>query len=351
MRLFVRRAVAAAAAGLALVRPLAGQQPAPAAPPAPTITLGVLAYGQYLYQLKDTLNHQNDFEDSRAYVNAIARSGTVMGRITVDLFNGGTNASRFSYRLKYAYAAWTPAKSALTYKFGLIHTAWLDWEEALWDYRMQGSMPIERNGYQSSADFGAGVDGKWTDDQVNMQVTLVNGEGYGGGVGDQRKDAQARVSVRAAKTDDASRVGGLRLTGFAQYGKPTGGGTRQRYLGMLSYRSKLVTLAGQFLATTDSTAGAPNVSGQMFSAYGVYRVPKSGAALLARVDYSKPNTNVLSTAPGVSNARVIAGVSYQITPNLRVLGDLDLLSYKNGSPNAAAEAARQTAYFQMQVNF
>jgi len=58
--------------------------------------------------------------------------------VTGDIY---TNAdSSRSYRLKYAYFAWTPGASPLSYKLGLIHTPFLDWEEALWDYRMQGPM-------------------------------------------------------------------------------------------------------------------------------------------------------------------------------------------------------------------
>jgi len=72
---------------------------------------------------------------------------------------------------------------------------------------MQGSVALDRNGYLTSADFGAGVDGKWNNDQVNGQLTVVNGEGYGGGTGDFRKDVQLRVSVRVKPTDDPSRVG------------------------------------------------------------------------------------------------------------------------------------------------
>ena len=39
---------------------------------------------------------------------------------------------------------------------------------------------------------------------MNTQVTFVNGEGYGGGAGDQRKDIEARVSVRVLMTNDSA---------------------------------------------------------------------------------------------------------------------------------------------------
>ncbi len=318
------------------------------------ITVSGVGYAQYGYLLKDTANHNNSFDVTRAYINLIGKfAGGVGIRVTADINRppGVTTDNSLRYRLKYAYATYTPTGSALTFKLGQIHTPWLDWEEALWDYRMQGSMAIERGGYLTSSDFGFGVDGKWGPDKVNMQVTVVNGEGYSGGTGDQRKDIEGRLSVRLLDTSDSSRVGGLRITGYAHYGKPTGGGKRQRYIGMVSYRSKQVTLAGEYAITKDSSGTGALLDGQVASGYGVFHFPNSKAAVIARVDYTKPNKNGVSTAAGFSNTRYIAGVSYQLSPNLRLLGDLDWLSYKNGSPTPAAEAARATGFFQIQFTF
>ena len=327
---------------------------APQAPPAPQVTVGGVVYGQFLYQLKDSLGlgHQNNFSVQRAYINVIGRfAGGVQTRVTADILPApsAVSATQTVFRLKYAYAAWTPTGSALSYKLGLLHTPWLDWEEALWDYRMQGTMALDRNGYATAADFGAGIDGKWKDDQVNGQLTVVNGEGYSGGTGDKRKDVQARVSVRLATTDDNSRVGGVRLTGYAGVGKYTGGGDRNRFIGMLSYRSKQFTLAGEFAATKDtiSPVGAsPNATGRVISGFGVYHVPNSGVALIARVDVVDPNTSV----SGDRLTRGIGGVSYQVSPNLRVLADVDLLSYE-GTPTPAQDGTRSRGLFQMQFTF
>ena len=59
----------------------------------------------------------------------------------------------------------------------------------------------------------------------------------------------------------------------------------------------------------------------------------------------------MSTTPGFSNTRYIAGLSYQVSPNLRALLDVDYLSYKNGAPSPAAEASRASALFQIQFTF
>jgi len=314
-------------------------------------------YTQFLYQLKDSLNHVNNFDVTRAYVNVIGRfSGGLYTRVTADIYRNTAASSNgsLSYRLKYAYAAYTPAGSALTYKVGQIHTAWLDWEEALWDYRVQGSMPLERgfmtaagtqNPYMSSSDFGVGVDGKWGPDKANMQIVVVNGENYNTSPGDKGKDAQARLSYRLKNTNDSSRVGGLRLTGYAQYGKATGGGQRNRFVGMVSYRTRQVTLAGEAAATQDWPTGAAAVNGRVYSAYGVYKFTRSKAAALARVDLYDPQAGVDD-----KQTRFIAGLSYQLTPNWRLLVDFDNLSV-TGTPTPAQEAVRSQFFFQTQINF
>src|SRR2546428_4220816 len=344
-------AVVAAAGG---VVPLTAPQ---TAPPPPQVTVSGVVYGQYLYQLKDSLGagDQNQFSIQRAYINVVGKfSGGLQTRVTGDLQPSGSGNQML--RLKYAFAAWTPAGSDLTYKLGLLHTPWLDWEEALWDYRMQGTMATERGGYTTSADFGAGIDGKWNNDQVNGQVTLVNGEGYSGGTGDKRKDVQLRLSVRVMNTDDASRVGGLRLSGYAGIGKVTGGGDRNRFIGLASYRSKQFTLAGEFASTKDTVSpvgadslnlgGGANATGRILSGFGVVHLPDSKVSAIARVDVIDPNT---STSPN-KLTRFIGGESYQVNANLRMLHDVDLLSFE-ATPRNQTTATRQQGLVQMQFTF
>lgn len=334
-----------AAAGAAM--PLAAQ--------APAVTVSGVGYAQYLYQLKDTANHVNNFDVTRAYLNVIGRfAHGVYTRVTGDVYRN-TDGS-LAYRLKYAYAAWTPEKSALTFKLGQIHTPWLEWEESLWDYRMQGPMALDLGGYMSSSDFGAGVDGMWKSDLVNLQVGVYNGEFYSKAPGDQRKDVEGRLSVRLMGTDQPGRLGGLRLSGYAGYGKPTGGGKRERYIGMLSYRSKMLTLAGEYVSTKDTvnalgaTPAVAQRKGRLISGFGVVRVPPSYRfQVIGRVDVTDPNT--ASTSNSDRQTRYIGGVAYEISPNLRVLADLDHLVYQGGTPTPALEAVRSQALFQIQLTF
>ena len=344
---FIRRALGVAMAAAAGAAPLAAQQ---AAPPAPQVTAGALVYTQYVYQLKDSVNHFNNFDITRAYVNVLGRlAGGVTTRVTVDvqrfgsLGAGNPTDNSLRLRLKYAFATYTPQGSPVTFKAGLIHTPWLDWEEALWDYRVQGAMAMDRAGYMSAADYGVGVDGKWMADKVNFQFTVVNGTFYSGTSAGQGKDGQARVSVRVLDTNDSSRVGGLRISGYAGYGRaPTG--DRNRFIGMVSYRSKQITLAGEAATTQDGQLGATN--GHVYSGFGVFKFPQSKAAVIARVDITHPQTGAVD-----KRTRYIAGVSYQLSPNWRLLADWDYSNFETDALNTANFATRSQALFQTQINF
>ncbi len=222
----------------------------------------------------------------------------------------------------------------------MIHTPWVDFEETLWDYRMQGTIAVDRNpiggpSTMTAADIGVGVDGHWNGERINGQFVIVNGEGYSGGTGDFRKDVEARVSVRVQPTNDNSRVGGLRVSGYAGIGKANGGADRNRYLGMLSYKTTQYTLAGEFVSVKNGA-----VTGSIISAFGVYHLAKSSkVAFIGRVDVFDPNTN----AANDGNTRIIGGASYQLSPNVRMLADIDRVK-----PQGAGTAINQ---FLVQAQF
>lgn len=342
--------IACIAAAVCLTGPAAAQAPAAApaaAPPAvPNVRVSNLAYMQYSTSLSDSIGHANNFDVTRAYITVLGKfENGVSTRITADIYRPADGT--LNYRIKYAYAAWNPNAGAYTLKLGAIHTPWLDWEEALWDYRFQGPMAVDRAGYMVSSDLGAGVDGNYGMDHVNFQATVVNGEGYTKPGGDKGKDIQARASVRLMPTNDSTRVGGLRLTAYGQYGKLTGGGPRNRWIGLVSYRSKMLTLAGEAAATKDRLASGANADGRVLSAYGVAHFGVTPWAFIARVDHVDPNKNLANDAV----TTLIVGPSYQIAKPLRVLLDLDHSSYQQAVLTQAQQAAKTRLMLQAQFSF
>lgn len=320
-----------------------------AAAQTPAVTIGGVGYAQYGYQLQDTANHVNNFDVTRAYINILGRfAHGVSVRITPDIYR---TADGLTYRLKYGFVAWTPDSSALTMKLGMVNTPFVEWEEQLWDYRMQGTIAMDRYGYLSSSDLGVLVEGNWGAEKVTMSAGIINGENYNKPLGDNGKDLVGRVSVRLKSTDDASRTGGLRLTVYGQTGRPNEGGIRQRLLGVLSYRSKMLTLVGEAAVTKDSALTTPVTAerkGRVFTTFGVLRVPPSyKLQFIGRLDLADPNTPIDNDR----QTRIIAGVGYQLSPNLRLLVDLDHLSYQGGITTPALEAVRSQALFQVQFTF
>ena len=323
--------------------------------PAPTLSVSGVGYAAWNFNLSGS-QHVNAFDVSRSYVNLNAKfSGGVSTRVTSDVYRNADGS--LGYRLKYGYVAYAPGAGAVTYKFGLVQTPWLSREEDLWGYRMQGSMALDRNKYLTSADFGISADTK-VGGKLDLNFAIVNGEGYAKAEGDDRKDFQVRASYLVSATDDNSATGGFRISGYAGIGKPTSGGERTRYVGMVSYASKQFTLAGEYALATDSTHGqgavpgpaiaaAPEAKGSVISAFGVYHLTNSKVALIGRVDIVDPNTDVSND----KNTRIIAGASYQVSPNLRLLGDVDLLSHEAGDPSGALVDPRNQLLFQAQFTF
>ena len=340
MRYSLRPTWAALAASLVVVvfpRSIAAQN----------VTVSGVGYAQYRYLLSDTATNGNAFAVTRAYINVVGNlGGGLVTRITPDLFaeSGGS----FALRLKYAYAAYTPGSIPLTFKLGIIQTPWLDWAEGIWVYRMQGTMSVERNGYITSADLGFGVDGAWGAQRVNMQVGVYNGEGYSGGVGDANKDVMGRVSVRLLSTDVQSGRGGLRLTGYGQYGKPTGGGVRARVIGMLSYQSSRLTVGAEGALTRDSSSATPSplLEGSVLSGFGIYKIPGTMAALVARVDLADPDRDTADDR----QTRFIGGVSYRIHPHLQLFANIDHVDYQ-GTPTPAQQALRTQGLLQIEFTY
>ncbi|MEO8295323.1 MAG: porin [Gemmatimonadota bacterium] len=337
---------------IALVSAFVVAGASPALAQNPNVTVNGVVYSQFAYQLKKdsvTDSHLNNFDVTRAYINVLGKFPAGVGtRVTADIYR--ISDGSLSYRLKYAYVTYTPDSSHITLKFGQVQTPWVDFEEALWDYRMQGTVALDRNKYLSSSDFGAAVDGSWGFERLNLSAGVYNGENYNGGTGDQRKDVMARASFRLMETNLAGRVGGLRLTGYAQTGKPTGGGERQRIVGMLSYKSKRLTLAGEYAATKDSntSVSVAQVNGQVISGFAVLNIPNTRFALIGRVDIVDPNKDVSGSD---KLTRFIAGASYMVSPNLRVLADIDNLSREDNPSTNSFNATRSQALFQLEYKF
>src|ERR1041385_4138916 len=175
------------------------QPPAPATTPAaepeyPIVRVGVLSYVQYDAELENRDGY-NVFDLTRGYINIngqLARN--VRFRITPDIrraTSDSTLSGSLLFRLKYAFVELDNLKTAGSWiRFGAHQTPWLDFEESINRYRVQGTMFSEREGLiPGSSDFGVGYFtpiGKY----IDIQTGVYNGEGYAQTDANKYKSAQ-----------------------------------------------------------------------------------------------------------------------------------------------------------------
>ena len=218
-------------------------------------------------------------------------------RSTTDIFQDTANGS-WLLREKYLYAELRPPNlgNVLTQnkaEIGLGHTPWHDFEETVYPYRCQGTIPIERAGVFSSADIGVNLRGNFGGQLANAKeltgnpgydgrygswhVGVYNGSGYNStettntpnstppGPGNyQNKVPEYRVTLRPLP----DLLPGFQATYFGLYGKGNTSSANNfgapflNYfpdwivnMGYLSYQNPWVILTAQMFWTKGNQAG------------------------------------------------------------------------------------------------
>src|SRR5438093_5104194 len=229
------RSVQLMLAALLACSPVASAQP-PAAPPPPTapppaaqpppepqypvVTVGTLTYLQYDAELKNR-DDFNAFDVTRGYINILGEvAKNVRFRITPDVkrITDGSLAGSLTFRIKYAYAELDNVLGEKSWlRFGVHQTPWLDFEESINRYRVQGMMFSEREPViPGSADFGIGYFVPLPASYGEINVGVYNGEGYTKAENNKFKSLQGRGTLRPFPNGPVAK--GLRLSGFYDYG-------------------------------------------------------------------------------------------------------------------------------------
>jgi len=226
---------ACAAAAMLLIGPGAARaQVTPAegyTPPddTPSVKVGGTIFTDYTYQLLPTgkdadgnIDHPNAFNVSRAYINVTGNiSHLISFRITPDVVRVGTItgsdgkpvslpglSGTLTYRLKYAYGQLNLDDLANTswgkveqwkgswIRLGLQQTPYVDFQEAIYRYRFQGTIFVDREGFLTSSDLGASAHLVFPGNFGDVHVGGYNGEGYTAPEANDQKAIQARLTIR-----------------------------------------------------------------------------------------------------------------------------------------------------------
>lgn len=347
-------------------------------PPAPINFSGVV-FGNYQYQTSPGPNHnQNKFDLERAYLTFRMPAGDRASiRVTGDVFQQTSSANDAYYkgwvlRAKYAYLQYdflkaaTSANWAAVARIGLVHTAFIDYEENFWP-RWLSQTPVERAGYFSSAD--AGVAGIVTLPYKygELYAAITNGPGYTSREIDRFKDYQARLSITPLAGSDIALLRTFSVAGWVYRGtiasKFVNGGTgqvgpvsagldRNRYGVFAGIRDPRLTIGLDYAQRSDGgETGANSLlsprirvdsTGRLLSAYTVIKpflmvdpVIQIPLGLVLRYDDVKPNTS-----GDLRYHTFIGGVTYDLSNKSAIS-----LDYQEQIPRGAPIIATSKTYY------
>lgn len=298
------------------------------------------------YQSRDIANKKsNDFLLKRGYLTIEKRfSDNFTGRITQDISvdKEGDGLGDIELRLKYGYLRFKSDDFFIFtnpyVEFGLVHRPWLDFEQKINRYRVQGPMFLDRNDILSSADYGITITtllgGEVNQDfqkNVNkdypgkygsLTVGVYNGGGYHAIEQNQNKIFEGRLSLRPL----AEIAPGIQL----HYSKVLGKGNIEVSpdynldLGGISYENKLLTVLGYYIKGTGDQSGElfefdeTDIETEGFSIFGELKLECISSSLFGRYDEFE--------ALG-KQKRMIVGVAYHFLGKNKILIDYDYNTY------------------------
>lgn len=118
-------------------------------------------YAHWMLDKTDGADNANEFGIGRAYVTVKSKlSDYTSLRITTDVKETEIDGkTRYDVILKYGYFDWKPAfaKSALTVRFGLQPTPYIDMMNKVWGRRYLEKTVIDLNKFLTSSDLGVGA--------------------------------------------------------------------------------------------------------------------------------------------------------------------------------------------------
>jgi len=260
--------------------------------------------------------------------------------ITLD--TEGDDAGNIETRLKYCYLNVNLEDFSFVaepyVEVGLVHTPWIEFEQKINPYRVQGTMFLDRTGILNSADFGftfGGLFGGVINEEYRKNVSsqypgkygsfaigVYNGTGYHSIEKNRNKTIEGRFTFRPFPTS----VPGLQISYNPAFGK---GNTEMNpdfvtHSSYLSYESRQLAFSAQYFQGRGNSRGSYADSlgnafdNRGYSFFGEFRVPKTKLALFARYDkFLSDGYNNLDSQ------RFIGGISYYFFRSSKFVIDVD----------------------------
>lgn len=299
---------------------------------------------------------KNEFVVKRGYINFSKDiSPIIIGRITPDITidQDGDGEGDVELRLKYCYMQFKiPSYSFITEPsifVGQVFTPWIEFEEKINRFRVEGSHFLDRIKQIPSADFGITlttliggkldsnyrklVNSRYAGKYGSVAIGIYNGGGYHALEKNSNKTFQWRVSIRPLPKS----LTGFQLSATGVIGK---GNTSLSPLWnmnafALSYEHEWFNLTGQFYSAYGNYSGSlvDDITGKALlnkgsSAFAEIKVLKKKVSLVGRYDFQ----NVKSNIDWQNSKRYIAGIAYHIKGRNKIMIDYNQLVRSNNHP-------------------
>ncbi|MFH1679720.1 MAG: hypothetical protein ABIH26_03645 [Candidatus Eisenbacteria bacterium] len=309
------------------------------------------------------------FSVDRGYIIIRHRlSERLTGRITPDVSvdREGDGEGDLEMRLKYCFVDWTLDDlgflSEPHVEFGLVHRPWLEFEEHVNTYRVQGPMFLERAGVINSADFGFTFFAEIGDlpgEKHGMHATaaregrygslaagMYNGGGYHAIEKNNNKTIEGRLTVRPLP----SVLPGLRFSyhGILGKGNTAAGPDWRMNLFYVSLEHRRGVLAGQlYSGKGDFRGNAVGADGEACERSGasLFGELRSGSGLwsaIARYDFFENRPDDAAE----EERTLITGLARRVGACARILLDFEALAMGDRS-----DAEEKTGGFRVEFKF
>lgn len=311
----------------------------------------------------------NEFLLKRGYITFQKKfDDHFAARITQDVSvdREGDGEGDIEIRLKYGYLRYQFGSNDILHKpqieFGLVSRPWIDFEQGINPYRVQGTMFLERYGILSSADYGItflSLLGGEIDEEYQKKVNknfpgrygsvalgIYNGGGYHAIEKNENKLIEGRLSLRPLP----DIFPGLQLSYVGAYGKGNSGISPEFKVNtaFLSFETELFILTGTYYEGKGFENGEKLSPGNFpysnngYSIFTDINIPQTPFSLLGRYDYF----NTDASPEKINYKRMIVGISYAFLEGSKIIFDYDRVKRSNftGNDDYIVEAAVEFRY-------
>lgn len=288
----------------------------------------------------------NEFLLKRGYLTFEKKfSAKFSGRITSDISvdQEGDGMGDVELRLKYCYLKYQLPELSLfsnpSIEFGLVHRPWLSLEQCINDYRVQGTMFLERNRIVNTADYGfmfsSNLGGELSEKFAertdtnqsgkigSMAVGIYNGGGYHAIEHNQNKTLESRFTLRPLYWFLPELA--FSYTNAFGKGNTEAAPDWDLHAGFVSWEHRRIILTGMYFE------GTGNYYGSLINENGV-SLKQKGYSTFAEVKFFRNKISLIGRYDRVSNdqlknngyqERYITGIVYHFIDNCKMLVDYD----------------------------